>query len=128
MKNFIVLLLSVYHLAFGANVGVLVHNCGNEVKSVEMWGEKNSCCAAEEAHDCCRFETKVFQLDQYFLSSLEWQANATCLAWDFSNSDYFSGFSTKIFSCRQPFFQLAVRKVFEPPKIPIWLKFNVLRI
>lgn len=57
------IILSMLLLLSTIGLAISKHYCGDELISTSLFVEADSCC---DSDDCCKNETKVFQLDEDF--------------------------------------------------------------
>ena len=68
-KKLIHIIISFLLLTVTAGYSVSKHYCGNNLVSVSVSHEAESCCDMEGETGCCRNETKSFHLEEDFVIS-----------------------------------------------------------
>ncbi len=68
-RKFLHITISALLLSVTTGYSISKHYCGNNLVSVSVSHEAESCCDMEGETGCCRNETKVFQLDEDFVIS-----------------------------------------------------------
>ncbi|SFC07255.1 hypothetical protein SAMN05421780_102473 [Flexibacter flexilis DSM 6793] len=133
MKQYFAIILTAFYLVFGANMGVSLHSCGGNV-AVSVLGQKSACsCPMKKEGNpkkgCCQqYEIKNLTTDQHVQAQVDVPFEVAALVEWWQPIQLQQWALLPVLAVRPSAFFAVSGQDYPPPKNPIWLSLNVLRI